>query len=450
MNALEQEINRLISKMFADQSEDGAWHYPFETGIATDCYMIILLRTLELDDEELIKGLVDRIVSKQLVNGAWKLFYDEEDGNLSATLEAYYALLSSGYVKKKDPMMQKAKRFILSKGGVTEAQLFTKIMLAMNGQYEWPILPVPILAMLLPKTFPINLYDVSIYGRANLVPILVLADKSFTIKRDPSPDLSDLLVYRERAGDASDSENYRSLLSEINHGIQMLADLPENLYSEALKRAEEYMLERIEPDGTFLNFFSSTFLMIFALISLGYSKNDSRIRHAMQGLKSMVTLIDGKLHCQYTTATVWNTALISYTLQEAGVPASNAVIHKANRYLLSRQHYKWGDWRFHNPNVQPGGWGFSNFNTINPDVDDTTAALRAIRVNAVSDDHYKRAWKKGVEWVVSMQNDDGGWPAFERNVNEKWLNLLPIEGGRDLLIDPSTVDLTGRTLEFFG
>ena len=28
--------------------------------------------------------------------------------------------------------------------------------------------------------------------------------------------------------------------------------------------------------------------------------------------------------------------------------------------------------------------------------------------------------------------------------------MLPIEGGKDLLIDPSTVDLTGRTLEFFG
>ena len=58
--------------------------YPFETGISTDCYMIILLRTLDIHDENLIKRLTERIVSKQEDNGAWKLYHDEEDGNVSS------------------------------------------------------------------------------------------------------------------------------------------------------------------------------------------------------------------------------------------------------------------------------------------------------------------------------------------------------------------------------
>ena len=33
---------------------------------------------------------------------------------------------------------------------------------------------------------------------------------------------------------------------------------------------------------------------------------------------------------------------------------------------------------------------------------------------------------------------------------KRLLNLLPIEGGRFLLSDPSSADLTGRTLEFLG
>ena len=51
---------------------------------------------------------------------------------------------------------------------------------------------------------------------------------------------------------------------------------------------------------------------------------------------------------------------------------------------------------------------------------------------------------------MSMQNRDGGWPAFEKNVDNELLNLLPIEGGKFLLTDPSSADLTGRTLEFLG
>ena len=51
---------------------------------------------------------------------------------------------------------------------------------------------------------------------------------------------------------------------------------------------------------------------------------------------------------------------------------------------------------------------------------------------------------------MSMQNKDGGWASFEKNVDNPFLNLLPIEGGKFLLTDPSSADLTGRTLEFLG
>ena len=93
------------------------------------------------------------------------------------------------------------------------------------------------------------------------------------------------------------------------------------------------MLNHIEPDGTFYSYFSSTFLMIFALLSLGHSNNDPIIVKAIQGLKAMKCTIHGHTHMQYTTATVWNTSLISYALQKAGVPPTESVIQKANQYL---------------------------------------------------------------------------------------------------------------------
>lgn len=443
-------ISRLIQQLIHEQQADGSWDYPFETGISTDAYMIILLRTLEINDEDLIVQLTERIFSKQEINGAWKLFHDEDRGNVSATVEAYYSLLYSGYVGKEDNRIVAAKEFILANGGLEKSHLFTKIMLALTGQYPWPAyFPIPIEMILLPLHFPINFYDFSVYGRANIAPIMILANKKYVKTTKRSPDLSDLLLSNE-TDEFFDKKDIEEIFSMIDQGLKQLLGLPHMIQSIAIHRTKQYMLRHIEPDGTLYSYFSSTFLMIFALLSLGHSTKDPIIVKAVQGLKAMKCTIQGHTHMQYTTATVWNTALISHVLQIANVPASASAIQKANQYLIHRQQSKYGDWAIHNPGVLPGGWGFSASNTMNPDVDDTTASLRAIVRLAQSDPLFHQAWNRGVHWVMSMQNKDGGWASFEKNVDLPFLNLLPIEGGQFLLTDPSSADLTGRTLEFLG
>lgn len=444
-------IQRLIDRLRKDQTPDGSWAYPFETGLSTDAYMIILLRTLEIHEEELIQGLVSRLMDKQEKNGAWKLFYDEPDGNVTATVEAYYALLYSGYVKKSDPKLRAARRFILAKGGVERINIFAKIMLAITGQYKWPAcFPVPVEVMLLPPSFPVHFYQFSVYGRVNLAPILLLAEKKFSLRTSRSPDLSDLLLDRSDIHDWEVRSEWRPILSSIEQEVKRLIGLPSRLRSLAVDRAKTYMLERIEPDGTLYSYYSSTFLMIFALLSLGYKKEDPLIRRAVSGLTAMKTEIGGQPHMQYTTANVWNTSLINSALQLAGVPLHDPMVEKANRYLLERQHYKFGDWAIHNPTGVPGGWGFSHINNVNPDMDDTTASLRSIARGVTDHSAFRRAWDRGVQWLLSMQNDDGGWAAFEKNVKGRWIHLLPVEKGEFIFSDPSSADLTGRTLEFFG
>jgi sporulenol synthase len=450
------EMNRIINRLKEDQSVNGTWEYPFETGISTDAYMIILLRTLQINDEQLIQELGERIMSRQEKNGAWKLFHDEGVGNVTATVEAYYALLYSGYYLKTDKRIKAAKQFILSNGGIEKSHLLLKIMLAMTGQYKWPnFFPIPIEIVLLPLSFPINFFDFSVYGRANLTPILILMSKKYRIRTEKSPNLSDLILARSTEWDEEynqwlQSSGSRSIYSTIKTGIQALFGLPTHLNHLKIERAKQYMLDRIEPDGTFYSYFSSTFLMIFALLSLGYPKNHSIILNAVNGLKSMKCQINGQTHIQYTTATVWNTSLISYALQEAGMPESDHVIQKANHYLLSRQHHKFGDWVYHNPQSLPGGWGFSDVNTMNPDIDDTTASLRAISNQVSKDPIPHQSWDRGIRWLFSMQNEDGGWAAFEKNVDKGLFHFIPIQGAEFLITDPSSPDLTGRTLEFFG
>ncbi|MED5052939.1 squalene--hopene cyclase [Anoxybacillus rupiensis] len=442
------ERNRLVALLKRAQASDGSWGHPFETGISTDAYMIILLRSLEINDEQLIQSLVERIESRQENNGAWKLFYDEGDGNVSATVEAYYALLYSGYRRKSDPRLRAARRRILEMGGIENAHMFTKFMLALTGQYRWPpFFPLPLEFLLLPPSFPLHFFDISVYGRANLTPLLVLLDNKYSRKTSKSPNLSELLGMRGEGEDWREMRTDRGFLSYVK---QSILGWPAHIRAAAKQRAIQYMLKHLETDGTFYSYFSATFLMIFALLSEGYSKDHPVIAQAIEGLKNFRCTIDGQTHIQYTTAHVWNTALASYALQEAGVPPTDDAIQKANHYLLSRQHYRYGDWAIHNPYSPPGGWGFSDINTINPDLDDTTASLRAIYRMASEEGAFRQAWDRGISWLFSMQNDDGGFAAFEKNVDRRLWRYLPIDGAEFLLSDPSTADLTGRTLEFLG
>jgi sporulenol synthase len=457
---VDQAVGRLSESLSRMQSDDGSWRFCYENAVLTDAYMIIALRTLEIADEPLIRQLRDRLLATQYADGAWRAYPDEREGNLSATVECYYALLYSGYSRAADPPLVKARAFILAKGGIQQiGGLLTKVMLASTGQYPWPrSLKIPLEFLLLPSQFPLSIFDFSGYARVHMIPALLLADRRFSLRTKTSPDLSELAGDRSREPPSwfdpglgrDHPRELQSLLEQIGKGIERLAGLPSQLHEEAVRRAERYMLERIESDGTLYSYATSTFLMILALLAIGYDKRHAVIRNAVQGLRAMVCRGAQPIFLQNAPSTVWDTALLSSALQEAGADANSPMIRRANAYLLAKQHRKPGDWLVHNPSAVPGGWGFSNTNTINPDVDDTTAALRAIKRQAGADPAYREAWNRGLHWLLSMQNDDGGWPAFEKNTDRQILVLLPLREAKSSAIDPSTSDLTGRTLEFLG
>ncbi|WP_318246439.1 squalene--hopene cyclase [Rossellomorea aquimaris] len=444
---IESTIRRLIHDLKQRQSEQGSWSFCFENSVMTDAYMIILIRSLEADEDELTRRLVDRLWKCQTREGTWKLFEDEREGNLSSTIDAYFALRFSGLVEKEDKRLLRAEQFIKKKGGFHKAHSITKFMLAIFGQFDWKhLLPIPIEFLLLPKTFPLNFWDLSSYARVHLAPLLLLKNERFILKKSNIPNIRDLSRSSEIV---SFNDRELRLFSKISEGIQGLASIPSQLHQKARQFALSYMLQRIEKDGTYLSYFSTTFYMIFALLSLGYKKNDPIIVKAMQGLKEMACETNKGIHIQNSPSIVWDTALISYALQEAGVDAGEGSIKKSVGYLLKEQHFKYGDWAIES-GVNPGGWGFSESNSIHPDVDDTTAALRAITYSAAENPLIRPSWDRGIEWVIGMQNRDGGWPAFEKNKTKQILTSFPLDGAEAAAIDPSTPDLTGRTLEFLG
>ena len=126
-------------------------------------------------------------------------------------------------------------------------------------------------------------------------------------------------------------------------------------------------------------------------------------------MKKLVTSCQGKIYAENSTSTVWDTALVSYASQRAGRKREDPMIMNSFTYLLDRQQMKKADWAVHNRHAAPGGFGFSHINTNNPDCDDTQIVLKAI-----PKEYTPLQWKRGYDWLLSMQNRDGGFSAFEK------------------------------------
>jgi squalene-hopene/tetraprenyl-beta-curcumene cyclase len=56
------------------------------------------------------------------------------------------------------------------------------------------------------------------------------------------------------------------------------------------------------------------------------------------------------------------------------------------------------------------------------------------------------AVRRGLAWMLGMQNTDGGWASFDRGNDKGWLTQVPF-ADHNAMIDPSTADITGRVLE---
>jgi sporulenol synthase len=444
MEQIEIMIHRMSNELIKKQKSDGSWFFCFESGIMTDAYMLLLIKILEKKADAIEHMLINRILSKQNTKGTWNTFPDEKAGNPSATIEACIALLYSNKLSSDNRQLENAKKYLSKSKQIDQANPLTRTILAILGHYPWNHLTkLPIEFFLLPTWGPIHFFDFVGYARTHLAPIMLIQDREFIISLPKQNQVAEWLPK---------SSTHKKFSQQIKDKIYPFIPHPypiENVHQRASRWGEKFMLDRIEPDGTLYNYMSSTFLMIIALLALGYPKNHPVIENAYEGLLSnYFCSLQNEGHIQEANSTVWDTGLTLHALLEAGVSPQHTSIQKGKSYLLSRQHTKFGDWSLRHKSAMIGGWGFSDHNTINPDVDDTTVALRVL-TSSFAEKHIQNAWNKAVIWLLSMQNKDGGWPAFEKDTGKPWHSFLPDLGSK-VWGDPSMADLTGRTLEFLG
>lgn len=453
LEKVEKNIAQRKQELIQLQHKDGSWRFRFQGSLMTDAFFIIICRALHLTEyEDVITKLVNTLKKAQNSKGYWTAYEDETNGSLSLTVIAYASLLYSGYCKKEDKKMQQAQTYIIKNGGLAKSHFMIRWMLSVNGMYPWSnMIYIPMTFLLLPAYQPINFFQFSAYARIHFIPMLIASNKKYALINDNTPNLRELIPKTASAPQPLlELEDQRSPLSFLWKEVKKIGALPAYMHNLGYIYAEKYLLDRLEEDGTLYSYASATFFMIYGLLALGYDKNSIIIKKAISGLVSLVKSDEKNTHLENSTSTIWDTGLICYSLQEANLSSESKTIKQAASYLLNKQHTKKADWSIHNPHTAPGGWGFSAINTNNPDNDDTAAVLRALKQTAANNQSIYYAWKRGLNYLLSMQNKDGGWGAFEKNTTWELLQYVPIENAKDAAIDPSTADLTGRILEFLG
>ena len=218
----------------------------------------------------------------------------------------------------------------------------------------------------------------------------------------------------------------------------------------ALRRAEKWLLEHLERTEGLGAIYPAMVNSVFALRAMGLSVDDPVTAREIDHLAQFEIEEGDTLRVQPCVSPVWDTAVTMFSLQEAGLPPDHPALVKAASWLLSRQVLGGGDWQINNPDAEPGGWAFEFRNDFYPDVDDTAFVLMALlRVAYPDPGRLESAIRRGTAWVLSMQNRDGGWGAFDRDNDCPFLTRVPF-ADHNAMIDPSTGDLTARVLEYLG
>ncbi len=461
LDQVKSAIDKSIDWMLGQQHEQGYWCGELEADSMLEADYIFMHTLLGTGDPGRMERCINEILRHQNADGGWSL-YPGGPSNVSYGVKCYLALKLMGW-DADHPVLVRARENVLALGGVTECNTFTKIYLCALGQYEYDAVPaIPPEIVLFPNWFYFNLYEISAWSRGILVPLSIIYAKKPFKKLPPGQGIEELFVGGRENADLHLRWNRKRPISWRNFFLfwDRLAHWAERIHIRplrrmALKRAEAWMLARFERSDGLGAIYPSMLNSIVALRYLGYSQDDPQFIRAMDEFEKL-GIDEPNGTPDYPTPTfrmvpcfspVWDTAQVLSTLGDAGVPNTDPRLLKAADWLLSKEVRHKGDWAQKVRNVEPGGWYFEFNNEFYPDVDDTGEVLLALKAVRNPRERYQHeVEQRAVKWVLAMQCKEGGWAAFDKDNTKSIFQYIPF-ADHNAMLDPPTVDITGRILE---
>src|SRR5215831_19020834 len=453
-------IARAHRLLLRTQEPDGHWVGELEADSTISSEYLLFSHLLDRVDREREAKIVAYLRERQLADGGWSL-YEGGPHNLSSSIKAYFAMKAAG-VSSDDPAMARARALILAEGGLVQANVFTKILLAVFGEYDWAGIPaMPVEIMLLPRWSYFNLLEVSYWSRTVIVPLLIVMDAKPVHRLPPDRRLDELwTVPRTEASLRIDRmprpfspktflwKNFFIGVDDALKGWERLGPRP--LRARALEAARRWLEERLAVPGGLGGIFPAMANAVLALRTLGYPEDHPLITGQLKEIENLGVETREALHYQPCVSPVWDTSLAANALLESGLPADHPQLVRAAEWMMDKQITVPGDWQVKRPDIPPGGWPFQYHNDFYPDLDDSAMVMMALaKTQGLEAERRDRCIERGLTWFLGMQGDDGGWASFDVDNDRLIFNNIPF-ADHGALLDPSTEDLTGRGLELLG
>lgn len=477
-------IDATASWLVSRQAPDGHWRGRLEGDTILESEYILILAWANRLDRAEVAGAAQRLLNEQLPGGGWAI-YPGGPVDISASVKAYLALKIIGHDPHAEPLCR-ARHAIEQAGGPWAVNSFTKFYMALLGQMSYADCPaVPPEMVLLPDWFPVNLHRVSAWSRTMIVPLSLIW--AFKPVRELAADqgIAELLTSQAaRSGPPAVGGN--GGWARFFRGVDWVLKATDAagvrpFRSRAVAACRRWMLERFDGSDGLGAIFPPIVWSIVALRAMGCDNDSAEVQECWHQLARLVEREpDGTTRLEPCRSPVWDTAISLRALADTvaagrrlhsqgldGVmqaePTAADPLAAAVDWLLEREIRQVGDWTHAVAAVPPSGWCFQYANRFYPDVDDTAMVLIALSTwrDAVFGSRptgsplarrpaaVQSAISRAVLWLLSMQNSDGGWAAFDRDNNLELLCKVPF-ADHNAMIDPSSPDLAGRVLEAFG
>ncbi len=441
---VEHALGRAVAQLLRRQRPDGSWSGELESNASITAEYLLLQRFLGRADPAREAAVVQYLRRQQRDDGGYSMA-PELEGDISITAEVLVALRAAG-VPSTDPQVQKAWRFVEALGGFRATRLFTRMWLALGGIWPWHEIPaIPPEWILIPPQQLGSIYDLASWARATTVPLTILRSLR-TVFPLGSPTRDELPLGPRRPGAGAPTWKV------VDRALRVYGRLPQVLLRQrALDRAERWILEHQEADGSWAGIQPPWVYGLMALRARGYSLEHPVMKRGLEALETFGVEDEHGFRLQACVSPVWDTALAVWALLDAGVPPDHEALVRAIDWLLDREVTKIGDWAVHRPGAPPGGWPFEFYNDQYPDTDDTAVVLSALTV--AGHDRYEQsavgeAMRRALAWLLLMQGSGGGYGAFDVDNDRSWVEHLPIADFGEMLDRPSP-DVTAHVVEAF-
>jgi len=438
------------------QDPDGYWVGALESNACMEAEWLLAFHVLQYDYPDkpaLIRGILNR----QRDDGSWESYFDAPSGDINATVEVYAALRVCGF-PPDDDALTRARRWIFANGGLRKTRVFTRIWLALIGEWPWdktPNLPPEIIRM--PLWVPFNIYNFASWARATIVPLAVLSARRHVAPLPEESRLDELFPDgREsfdfaliRRGKWLSWSGFFLVTDRVLHLMQTLRLTPGR--RGAVRRCLDWIIKHQDADGVWGGIQPPWVYSLMALKAEGYALTDPVMAKGIAALDTHWSYErEGGRFIQGSESPVWDTMLMLMAMLDCDRScADSEVMRAATTWLLDHEVRYSGDWAIKVQDVEPSGWAFERANLYYPDIDDTAIAvlvLSKIR-NQVSDPkRLDNVIERAVNWIVAMQSSNGGWAAFDKDNDKEILAAIPFSDFGEVL-DPASADVTAHVLE---